>query len=241
MKTDRDMNNRMMFCQKSIATFCSGGLLALMMVSSASAGGIALGATRVIYPQGAREASLSLTNTSTKDVYLIQSWVANFNGSKSADFVLTPPLFTMKPKKENTLRIMYTGPALPTDRESVFFLNSKAIPSVDKNSLKGNTLQIATQSVIKLFVRPKNLPSTSMDAPKSLTCRVEGGRVTVKNPSPYYVSLVQLYVGGQKLPNSMVSPKGSLTVDVPGHKNGAVSFQTVNDYGANTAKQSCGA
>lgn len=211
----------------------------MMLVSSASAGGIALGATRVIYPQGAREASLSLTNTSAKDVYLIQSWVANVNGRKSTDFVLTPPLFTMKPKKENTLRIMYTGPALPTDRESVFYLNSKAIPSVDKDSLKGNTLQIATQSVIKLFIRPKNLPSASVDAPKSLTCRVEGGRVTVKNPTPYYVSLVQFFVGGQKLPNSMVSPKDSLTVEIPGHKSGAVSFQTVNDYGANTKKQSC--
>ncbi|WP_370451536.1 fimbria/pilus periplasmic chaperone [Buttiauxella sp. B2] len=211
----------------------------MVMVSSASAGGITLGTTRVIYPQGAKETSLSLTNTSTSNVYLIQSWVANANGSKSADFVVTPPLFTMKPKKENTLRIMYTGPALPSDRESVFYLNSKAIPSVDKNSLKGNTLQIATQSVIKLFVRPKSLPSASIDAPKHLTCHVEGGRVTVKNASPYFVTLVQFFVGGQKLPNSMVPPKGSLSVDVPGHKNGAVSFQTVNDYGANTVKQSC--
>ncbi|MFI3014244.1 fimbria/pilus periplasmic chaperone [Klebsiella aerogenes] len=233
------MNNRMTFNQKLLTTLCSGGLLAMTLVSSASAGGIALGATRVIYPQGAREVSLSLSNTSAKDVYLIQSWVANANGSKSADFVLTPPLFTMKPKKENTLRIMYTGPALPADRESVFYLNSKAIPSVDKNSLKGNTLQIATQSVIKLFVRPGALPSTSAEAPGNLTCRVADGRVTVTNPSPYYVSLVQFSVGGQKLPNAMVSPKSSLTVTVPGHKNGAVSFRTVNDYGANTAQQSC--
>ncbi|MFP2237293.1 fimbria/pilus periplasmic chaperone [Pseudescherichia vulneris] len=227
--------------RKFLKNVCTGSLLAMMLVSSASAGGIALGATRVIYPQGAREASLSLSNTSSSDIFLIQSWVANADGSKSTDFVLTPPLFTMKPKKENTLRIMYTGPALPTDRESVFYLNSKAIPSVDKNSLKGNTLQIATQSVIKLFVRPKHLPTPSADAAKSLTCHIEGGRVTFKNPSPYFVTLVQFFVGAQKLPNSMVSPKGSLTVNVPGHKNGTVSFQTVNDYGANTAKQTCGA
>ncbi|XUA17264.1 fimbria/pilus periplasmic chaperone [Citrobacter sp. OP27] len=238
MKNKNTMNNR-----NAITALCSAGLLSMAMVASAcaSSGGIALGATRIIYPQGAKEASLSLSNTSTGNVYLIQSWITNADGSKSADFVLTPPLFTMKPKKENTLRIMYNGPALPSDRESVFYLNSKAIPSVDKNSLKGNTLQIATQSVIKLFVRPKHLPSNSIDAPKQLTCRVDGGRVTVKNPSPYFVTLVQFTVGGQKLPNSMVSPMGSLTVDVPGHKNGAVRFQTVNDYGANTATQSCGA
>jgi len=238
MKTTR---TEMPFLKKSIITLCTGALLSLGVVSCANAGGIALGATRVIYPQGAREASLSLTNTSDSNVYLIQSWIANADGSKSSDFVVTPPLFTIKPKKENTLRIIYTGPALPSDRESVFFINSKAIPSVDKNNLKGNTLQIATQSVIKLFVRPKNLPSTSADSPKQLTCHVQGGRVTLKNPSPYYVTLVQFRVGGQKLPNTMVSPKSTLTVDVPGHANGAAHFQTVNDYGANTAQQSCNA
>ncbi|WP_455549496.1 fimbria/pilus periplasmic chaperone [Dryocola clanedunensis] len=216
------------------------GLLTMMLVSSASAGGIALGATRVIYPQGAREATLSLTNTSERDLYLIQSWIANADGKKSSDFVLTPPLFTMKPKKENTLRIMYTGAKLPTDRETVFYLNSKAIPSVNKEALKGNTLQIATQSVIKLFVRPQGLPSTSAEAPARLTCKVSGGRVTVNNPSPYYVTLVQFHAAGQKLPNSMVAPKSSLTVQVPGGRSGAVNFQTVNDYGANTPKQACG-
>lgn len=241
MKSNNTTPGQVQLCRQLITTACAGSVLAMLMISSASAGGIALGATRIIYPQGAREASLSLSNTSTSNVYLIQSWIANADGSKSAHFVLTPPLFTMKPKKENTLRIMYTGPALAEDRESVFYLNSKAIPSVDKNSLKGNTLQIATQSVIKLFVRPKNLPSASIDAPKSLTCRVADGQVTVKNPSPYFVTLVQFVVAGQKLPNSMVPPKGALTVDVPGRKNGAVSFQTVNDYGANTTKQSCGA
>jgi P pilus assembly chaperone PapD len=134
---------------------------------------------------------------------------------------------------------MYVGPQLPTDRETVFYLNSKAIPSVDKSQVKGNTLQIATQSVIKLFMRPKNLPSHSVDAPKTLTCQTGGGKVTVKNPSPYYVSLVQFYVGGQKIPNNMVPPKGSLSVPVPGGKNGNITFQTVNDFGANTPKQTC--
>ncbi|SUH11200.1 fimbrial chaperone protein BcfB [Salmonella enterica subsp. enterica] len=57
---------------------------------------------------------------------------------------------------------MYVGPSLPTDRESVFYLNSKAIPSVDKNKLTGNSLQIATQSVIKLFIRPKNLAEAQL-------------------------------------------------------------------------------
>lgn len=218
------------------------GLVGLLMLGSttfAHAGGVALGATRVIYPQGDKQVSLPITNSSESTDFLIQSWINNPDGIKSSDFILTPPLFVIHPKKENTLRIMYVGPDLPKDRESVFYLNSKAIPSVDKSKLSGNNLQIATQSVIKLFVRPKNLPTPSIDAPKTLRCQVSGGKVTLTNPSPYYVTLVKFYSGGTKLPNSMVAPKGSLAVDIPGGKSGQITFQTLNDYGANTPTQNC--
>ncbi|MDA3131345.1 molecular chaperone FimC [Atlantibacter subterranea] len=214
-------------------------LLSLCAVNCAYAGGVALGATRVIYPQGDKQISLPLTNSSDSTNFLIQSWVSDAAGKKSADFVITPPLFVMHPKKENTLRIMYVGPDLPQDRESVFYLNSKAIPSVDKAKLTGSNLQIATQSVIKLFVRPKNLPTPSVESPKTLHCQASGGKVMLSNPSPYYITLVQFYSGGTKLPNSMVAPKGSLTVDIPGGKSGSVTFQTLNDFGANTPTQTC--
>ncbi|MCP5756654.1 fimbria/pilus periplasmic chaperone, partial [Klebsiella pneumoniae] len=89
----------------------------------------------------------------------------------------------------------------------VFYLNSKAIPSVNKSKLAANSLQIATQSVIKLFIRPKHLPVASVEAPAMLRCQRADDRLTIVNPSPYYVSLVDIHVGGQKLANSMVPPK----------------------------------
>lgn len=215
-------------------------MLGVMMMATtvkAYAGGVALGATRVIYPQGDKQVSLPVTNSSASNVFLIQSWVANADGTKSTDFVVTPPLFVIQPKKENVLRIMYVGPALPTDRESVFYLNSKAIPSVDKHKLQGNVLQIATQSVIKLFVRPKNLPTASIAAPAAMRCHLANGKVTLSNPSPYYVSLVEFFIGNVKQTNTMVPPKGSLVLNAPG--DGRVKFETVNDFGANTPSQTC--
>lgn len=223
----------------SRVSLLAAGVLLMSTAVNAYAGGVALGATRVIYPQGEKQVSLPVTNSSETNVFLIQSWVSNADGSKSDDFILTPPLFVMHPKKENTLRIMYVGPELPKDRESVFYLNAKAIPSVDKSKLEGNTLQIATQSVIKLFVRPKHLPTPSVNAPKAVRCQVSGGKLNMTNSSPYYVSLVNLFVGGRKMPNSMVPPKGNLELTIPGGGGGAVTFQTVNDYGADTAKQNC--
>lgn len=224
-------------CTKTIQIIQSLLLLFVLgTITVAQAGGIALGSTRVIYPQGSKQVSLPIINSSATNIFLIQSWVANADGIRSTDFILTPPLFVMQPKKENLLRIMYVGPTLPTDRESVFYLNSKAIPSVDKHKLASNTLQIATQSVIKLFIRPDNMPSSSIDAPAALRCHAEGSRLTITNSSPYYVSLVELYVGGKKLANTMAPPKGTLTLNAPA---GCVTFRAVNDFGATTPKQLC--
>lgn len=215
--------------------------LCILFSYASHAAGISLGATRVIYPQNSKEVSLQINNTSKKENFLIQSWVSTGDGSKSTSFVVTPPLFTMKPEKENILRIMYVGAALPTDRETVFYFNAKAIPSVDKSAMTGNNLQIATQSVIKLFIRPENLPDASSDAPKMLTCHISNGIMTIRNPSSYYVSLVQLRQKGSNLPSVMVSPKNLATVNLPNKNNAIVTFQTINDYGALTPEQSCSA
>lgn len=206
------------------------------IINQAHAGGIALGSTRVIYPQGSKQVSLPVINSSENNVFLIQSWVANADGSRSSDFIITPPLFVIQPKKENTLRIMYIGPSLPTDRESVFYLNSKAIPSVDKTRMANNSLQIATQSVIKLFIRPADLSVPSANAPAMLRCHSQNGRLIVTNPSPYYVSLVEIHAGSRKLPNAMVAPKSELTLQ---SSESRVTFQTVNDFGATTPVQTC--
>ncbi len=48
--------------------------------------------------------------------------------TKRSQFVITPPLFSMQGKK-NTLRIINaTNHQLPGDRESLFWVNVKAIP-----------------------------------------------------------------------------------------------------------------
>lgn len=202
---------------------------------NALAGGIALGATRVIYPAEAKQVSLALTNSDKTNRFLIQSWVEDARENKSSDFIITPPLFVSKPKSENTLRIMYVGAPLPQDRETVFWLNSKAIPAVEREVIEGkNVLQIAILSRIKLFVRPANLPSTPGDSPAQLKFSRQGITLKIDNPTPYYVSLVSLGIAAHALPNTMVAPKSSSSVQLPEGATGPVTYQTVNDYGAIT-------
>lgn len=173
-----------------------------------AAGGIALGATRVIYPAEDKQTSLSISNSDGKSRFLVNSWVENSRGEKEKTFVVTPPLFVSEPESENTLRIIYAGQPLPDDRESLFWLSVKAIPSVNKeNATDKNVLQLAVLSRIKLFVRPKSLTGLTEDAPAKLQFSRLDKHLNITNPSAYYITLVNVHMGKQKLDNVMVAPK----------------------------------
>ncbi len=207
----------------------------------AYAGGVALGATRIIYPSGEKQVSLPISNTSSDNTFLIQSWVSDADGNKVNDFIVTPPLFVIAPNKENTTRIMYVGEDLPSDRESVFYFNSKAIPSTSKEKASANSLQIATQSVIKLFVRPRDLETSSFEAPENLTCSIIDSELKINNPTPYFVSLININLDGRKINSTMINPFDKLTFKIrkSNFNKNMVSFQSINDYGAETATQFC--
>ncbi len=70
-----------MIAHKSMHSLFIGA--ALYFISTAiHAGGVVLGATRVIYPQGNKQVSLAVTNTDEKALFLIQSWFTDSEGKK---------------------------------------------------------------------------------------------------------------------------------------------------------------
>ncbi|AZI88550.1 molecular chaperone FimC [Kosakonia sp. CCTCC M2018092] len=212
-------------------------IAAVFLISSAvnAEGGISLGATRVIYPAEAKQTSLAVNNSDNNSRFLINSWIEDEQGQKVKTFAVTPPLFVSEPNSENTLRIIYVGPPLPGDRESLFWLNVKAIPSVEKESLAGkNVLHLAILSRIKLFVRPSTLTDLVQEAPEALSFALEGNTLKIANASSYYLSLVNMHINQRKVNNVMVAPKKSTQVALPPDARGDLTFQTVNDYGAVT-------
>ncbi|MCF0263616.1 fimbria/pilus periplasmic chaperone [Acinetobacter guillouiae] len=208
-------------------------LASFAYAESKAVGGVSLGATRVIYPMNAKQASLSIINHSKKDRYLINAWVETTAGEKAKSFLVTPPLFVAEPAAENTFRIVSLATNLPQDRESVFWLNVKSIPSVDKKILEEkNILQLAVLSRIKLFVRPEKLKTTPEDALKQVKFLKTASGVEVDNQSPYYISFVNVTVNESKLGSVMAAPfEKTLISKVTGNK---VSYQTVNDFGGVT-------
>jgi len=215
-----------------IAVLISAACLA---PSIANAGGIMLGGTRIIYPAGQKQVTMSVRNTSDQSSFLVQSWVELPDEKKSQDFVVTPPLYVSGPGNENTLRLMYVGVPPATDRETLYYFNAKAIPSIDKKKMEGkNMLMLAAVTRIKMFLRPAGLAPAVEKAPSELTFHRIGSQLRIDNPTPYYLTLAEIKVGGNKLPDTMVSPRSNATLALPAASAGKVSYRTINDFGAAT-------
>lgn len=116
----------------------------------------------------------------------------------------------------------------------MFYFNVREIPP---KSNKPNTLQIALQTRIKLFWRPKALENTSMKSPwqHKVTLIRNGQDFTVNNPTLYYViiSNASAKKGGNPpagFTPLMMEPKTSAPLNA---KMDSVPVLTyINDYGA---------
>lgn len=215
----------MHFLSKSLVA-CA---LLIAGVSAANAG-VVIGGTRVIYDGNKKESSISVNNPDTTP-YLIQSWVETLSGgAEKAPFIITPPLYRLDKDQQNVERIVFTG-ALPQDKESLFWLNIKAIPAAPR---KDNTLQIAVKTRIKLIYRPAALKGViPEELADKLTWQRSGNQIQVTNPTNVVMNFNEISVNGKKLEDvSYVLPGSSACFDLPkGVSGGAVTFKVINDYG----------
>ncbi|MHA7845924.1 fimbrial biogenesis chaperone [Serratia sp. D1N4] len=218
-------------------------LLALLTLpATAQVGGFGINATRLIYPQDADSISVTVRNTMTTQPYLVQVRISGSqDGSQPAPFITRPPLFRLEPSSVNQVRILAQGAVLPTDRESVFYFHASAIPAsltpqsnAQNNGVSG-TAQFGVGNIIKLFYRPKNLPSSSMAAQQNLQfSRVKGG-LHVRNNSPYFVSFASLRLGSQAI--TLDTPAALMLAPFSNHiypttaTQSAVRWETINDEG----------
>lgn len=191
---------------------------------------VALGATRVIYPANQKQVLLPVTNNDPASVYLIQSWIENAGDQKDTQFVITPPLFSMQGKKENTLRIINaTNHQLPGDRESLFWVNVKAIPAMEKDQKNENTLQLAIISRIKMFYRPTHLAMAPEEAPAMLRFRRSGSILTLINPTPYFITVTNMKAGMTLKYGNKSVPFGAIVTHGE-NKNGSIVAENGQVY-----------
>ncbi|MBP5059146.1 fimbrial biogenesis chaperone [Pseudomonas chlororaphis] len=121
--------------------------LAAVLCCSQATAGVVITGTRLVYPAGEREITVKLDNNGTTPS-LVQSWVdsgdvASSPTQSTAPFVLSPPVFRIDPSKGQSMRLMFSGAALPQEHESVFWLNVLEIPPKGQANADTNTLQMA--------------------------------------------------------------------------------------------------
>ena len=223
--------------------FLSRALLAVLVTAAGqqSQAGVVINGTRVIYPAQAREVTVQVDNVG-ETPSLVQAWIDSGDPEQTAEnsdapFLLTPPISRVEPGRSQALRLIFTDAPLPSDRESVFWLNVLDVPpSPTESSEERNYLQVAFRSRIKLFFRPKGLPGNANDAPQALQWRHAKDRLVVRNPTAYFVTLAEVdavVAGAQRTIESqgkMVGPGQELEFPVSG-AIAQLRFLTINDYG----------
>ncbi|MGU3525036.1 molecular chaperone [Enterobacteriaceae bacterium C23F] len=220
---------------KKIKFLC--GLLCLAFSVSVFSEGLTLGATRLIYDAGKKEASVSLSSAGNGGPWLIQSWVSDIDKkTQDAAFVTTPPLYKLGANEDSLVRVVYVGKGqqLPEDRESVFLLNVRAVPAVKKEDAP-KRLIVATQNIIKLIYRPTRLNTKdAQNAVSKIDAAYSNGKLIFKNPTPYVVTLTNLVIDGKKAERpGFILPFNSKNVAL-NKKPAQISFSAINDYGGLT-------
>ncbi|MFC3650399.1 molecular chaperone [Dyella humi] len=202
----------------------AGLFLCAGIFAGRSEASVVIGGTRVVYPAQEKEVTIKLTNQGVKPA-LVQVWLDDGDAkstptSSKVPFEVLPPFFRLDPTKGQAVRVMYTKEPLPTDKETLFWVNVLEVPPKSANDGR-NLLEFAFRTRIKLFFRPAGLPGTVNSAPEKLTWKLvngEGGKgmaLQVTNPTPYYVNFAHV---GLKMGERSISQKGE-----KGEKGGMVA------------------
>ncbi|MBJ9225995.1 molecular chaperone [Citrobacter braakii] len=206
-------------------------------VSQCLAGGIVLERTRVIYDAGKKEAALPVANRSENQPYLLQSWVDNAQGTARGPFIITPPLFRLDSGSDSSLRIIKSSENIINNKESLFFINVRAIPAKSQSAdSDNNMLTLVFKTRIKLFYRPANLTGKPYDAYKSLEYKYSNNKLDIYNPSAYHVVFAGIALGKTDLTSKIdyIAPGEHKQIEVPASAGKTVQWAAINDYGGAT-------
>lgn len=220
-------------------------LLLLLLIPTATSfannGGVYLGSTRVIFPSSATSESLSVTNSSKNDTWLVRSWISlsDSDAEKNNDFIITPPLYRLDPKSTINLKINRLSDSLPKNKESLFYINAMIIPPVDKKSTDSTKIQFSINNKIKMFYRPESINSQNNadEVYNKISVKKELKGFTLKNPTPYYITLTQIQNNkNEDYEGFMLSPFGSKYLICVKSCN-SIKFKTINDFGGLTSER----
>ena len=216
---------------------CTLACLCMLAALRPAHAGVIIEGTRVVYPADEREIAVRMTNARPYPV-LVEAWIEqegpDGKESRAVPFALTPPLFRIDPTRGQTLRIFRLPHGFSEDRESLYWLNVRDIPP--KAVQSDGEITVAYRSRLKLFHRPAKLSMQPHAGLKSLVWSSRGGKLHVRNPSPYYVTITSVQPDHAAEPHAltgvMVAPFAESEIALDAGAAKALHYEVVNDYGA---------
>lgn len=239
--------------RRALAT-CALGLLSLHALSAQA--GVIVHGTRVIYPAEQQEVVVRLENKGNRPA-LVQAWLDTGDrhstpATAQTPFTLTPPLFRIEPYQQQALRLRYSGEPLPTDRESLFWLNVLEVPPLSADAAQNNQIELSFRSRLRVFLRPRGLAYPVADAASKLQWKLvphdHGFALQATNPTPYHISIASVDLvcegkrfskaAGKAANDGLLMPAGDVKLfalpllRIRPHGKPEVEFTTVSDFGA---------
>ncbi|MGC0862026.1 fimbrial biogenesis chaperone [Pantoea agglomerans] len=202
-------------------------LVTFLLISGVSQAAVVMNASRIVM-EGIGEKTVTFDNTS-ENPYIVQ--IESDNNQKP-DFVAMPPIFKIKEKGGQTVKIKLSSSSLPQDKESVFYMNFTQIPGVRKNQDDSNRLNIVIRSRLKIIYRPKSVNAFSEKEESKVSYIVQSGKLIVSNNSPNVLSIREISNGKQVLAKTItLLPGGNYSTLIKDRLSGPLRAVIINDYG----------
>ncbi|EJS1736088.1 fimbria/pilus periplasmic chaperone [Escherichia albertii] len=215
------------------------GLLPLLissMILPAHAGIVIYG-TRIIYPAENKEVMVQLMNQGNRSS-LVQAWIDDGDTSLPPEkiqvsFMLTPPVAKVEANSGQQIKIRIMPNRLPTNKESIFYLNILDIPPNSPEDEGKNALKFAMQNRIKLFYRPVGVASVNKETFKKLRVNNSSNGLVIKNDSANWVTISDVKANSVKMnyETIMIAPQESQRVDVKNHNANSWQLTIIDDHG----------
>ncbi len=230
----------------------------LLLVTLNGYAGMLVDKTRVIFPEGEVTQSMNIMNVNNYPSF-VQLWVDsgeinNFKQSDNAPFLLIPPIFNLRANEIKSVKVIYNGNPLPSDRESLYWINIYEVPAVKETLSQEQFLLMSMKTQMKVIYRPASLKANVDKAAQSVSCSVQHADVlslACRNNSGYFLSYKDIHVIADHrvykattdldLMLKPFSENHFTLVEIPvsaAGKNNQIDFFLINDKGeVNTLSQ----
>lgn len=210
-------------------------LLSVIMLPAQA--GIVIYGTRVIYPAEKKEITVQLMNEG-QEASLVQAWIDDGDTSLPPEkiqvpFMLTPPVARVAGGSGQQLKIKKMANTLPTDRETLYFLNVLDIPPNNPENADKNVLKFAMQNRIKFIWRPAKIAPVTTQSLRQISLEKNGNSTTIKNDTANWITISEINAGGIKINEQsiMLTPLSSRAVTLKNTSARHYDITIIDDFG----------